>query len=412
LISTSSRIHAHSIAQLILSFFGLSTSALGVILLVLLRFSNQVPEQITALQSNQVSYLIWVSIIVMLVTLPSIVLSIKRLAGKVESGKSHPRFLLFASAAILLLIPLGFLGSSWASKNGSPLLMALISILIVSIPIWWVVEFGRDRLPPGSAQRQWGFLNFGIFVTLPMAILVELIVLLFALGVGVFWLVQQPEFAPFLSLFQRIDIVSEQEIQQLYTGLEPLFQTPTVIGAGIFGISLLVPLIEELLKPLALWFFMNRNWSPFEGFSAGMLCGAAFAFIESITALGAIPGDAWLITVIGRAGAGMLHVFTTGMIGWALVSAWRDGKYLRLGIVYGCCVALHGVWNFFVLLVGLSPAMNLTNLPAIKGLSEASPWFLGTFAICMLVILFVMNRKLRAEQILPLPPPLPYETIE
>ncbi len=49
----------------------------------------------------------------------------------------------------------------------------------------------------------------------------------------------------------------------------------------IFGvlavISGIVPLIEEILKPIALWSLVGKDLTDQEGFVAGLLSGAGFA---------------------------------------------------------------------------------------------------------------------------------------
>jgi len=83
----------------------------------------------------------------------------------------------------------------------------------------------------------------------------------------------------------------------------------------------LIPLLEELLKPLAIWILVWRKLTPVEGFVAGLICGSAFGLIESIGNLASISGSDWIIVVLGRTGTGLLHTVATGLVGWGLASA-------------------------------------------------------------------------------------------
>jgi hypothetical protein len=410
--SVPTRGNIPSIAQLILSLVGFCLSILFALGLMLMQRANDNLNQVTILQSQQMSYLTWVCLVIAAIAIPSLVLSIRRLTGKAVPEKTNQHRFAFACGSLALLGPLAYLGSKASELNVAPWIIALVTVLVVSIPLVWFVEFGVNRLPSGSAQRQWGLINFGVFFTLPLVIMVELVMLIAAFAIGFVWLVQQPEFAPLLVRFQGSAVINPQEIPGLLNELEPLIQKPGVIAAAFLGISLFIPLIEELLKPLALWFFMKRGWSPAEGFTAGLLCGAVFAFVESLTSLGSITGAAWLPTVFGRVGTGLLHVFTSGLIGWALTSAWRDSNYWRLGLVYLASVSIHGIWNFFALLYGISPLLNMKTLPSIIGFSSAAPWILVVIAVWMVTMLYAMNRKLRSDNIPQIIPPIPVETLE
>jgi len=282
-------------------------------------------------------------------------------------------------------------------------LPAIISVFTVLIPIWWFLELGRFRLPAGSVQRQWGLSTFSIFITLPVIILVEIIVLGLGLVFAALWLVQQPEFAPILSQFGSQSGLDLALLDELAANLVPLLSRPEVIAALLAAVVLVVPMLEELLKPLALWLLHKRGLSPVEGFTAGLICGAAFALLESLFSVSAVmPGD-WLYTVTGRVGTGLLHIFTAGLNGWALASTWQDGRQLRVGLTYIFTVFIHGAWNFFAVVMGLH---TITELPfsVFSALGASASWVLLGMALIMLIALVLVNRRLRRAAT---PPPLP-----
>ncbi|KAF0111287.1 MAG: hypothetical protein FD147_1038 [Chloroflexi bacterium] len=404
--------HMPSVAQLVISIIGLFSSILTMFALGLLIVVNGSMLEVSMPETQQMLFLIWISGAISLLTLPSLVLSIRRLARKSLPQTNSRKLYVIANLLAPAIVFLIYFGNKAIVSQSLPAVKAILTVILVTVPLWWFVELGRHHLNSGSPQRQWGLVNFGVYITLPIVIFVELVLIAIGIGIGIAWLMQQPEFTPLWMQMQTELRINPQEFPNILAHLEPLLQKPGVIAAGFFGVAILIPLVEELFKPLALWFFMKRNWSPAEGFTAGLLSGAAFAMVESLTSLSAVPNEAWLVTIIGRVGTGLLHILTTGLIGWALTASWRDGRYLRVGMVYLASVTIHGVWNFFALLFGLGPNLNIPTIPSFATLSIASPWILVVIALWMITILFAMNRKLRIESIPPVFHALPFETIE
>ena len=56
------------------------------------------------------------------------------------------------------------------------------------------------------------------------------------------------------------------------------------------------------------------------------------------------------MVVIARLGTTLVHILTAGLTGWALILAWREGRYIRLGLTYLTAVAIHALWNGLVIL--------------------------------------------------------------
>ena len=394
-----------TISQLIVSILGILNS---VFVLFSLVFLLQSPSADSFLgdQKSQLLNMIWVFLAILLLTIPSLVASIRALSSSPASNPHRGR-LLFASVALLLLFPLVWLSSQPANPiSGSAL--AMVNIFSILVPIWWLLELGQFQLVTGPRKRQWGLVVFGFYISLPVTIIIEFIFILVAALLGWMWLVQQPEAAPLLALLGSETSLDPTMLQQLSEVLLPLLQRPQIVAVLFAIIGLFIPIIEELLKPLGLWLLNNRHLSPAEGFSAGMICGAAFALLESLLSLSAaLPSD-WLYTVVGRAGTGLLHVFTAGLNGWALAATWKDGKYLRAGLTYILTVALHGTWNVFAVLMGMK--MVSAELPwfTLPSIASGAVWVLSTLAALILLALILFNRYLRTQSQSPsTPPPLP-----
>jgi hypothetical protein len=86
-------------------------------------------------------------------------------------------------------------------------------------------------------------------------------------------------------------------------------------------------------------------------------------------------------------------------MGWALVLAWQERRYLRLGLTYILAVAIHGIWNGMVILTAVSELFeNQVVIPEIfLILEEAAPLiFAGLIVVCLALLLgfnIVLNRN-------------------
>lgn len=392
-----------TIAQLILSILGMLLSLAGIILLIFLPLAQTWMGDLDPSQTAQILSIAWIVGLAIALSVPSLVLSIRRLRGLVSRSASPGSFL-FASLCLLLIPLLIFFGRQAVEQHAPAWLTAPLNILLVMIPVWWFVTLGMFKLNGGSLQRLWGLSSFSIYLTLPLVFLVEIIVLGFGILAAFFWLIQQPEFAPLLQQIQNQALIDPLAIMNLDFDFLPLIQRPGVIFSAIIGVAVVVPLIEELLKPLGLWFLIKKEPSPAEGFVAGLVCGASFALLESALSLSAAPADNWVVTVAGRAGTSLLHIITAGLNGWALAASWRDGKAIRIGAIYIFTVILHGLWNFFAVLMGIGQVGVEFAVSVDPLLTQSASWVLAGLALLLLIVLVFMNRKLR---IAALPPPIP-----
>ena len=396
--------HLPSVAQLLISLAGLVFSIGTLIGFELLLGVGSSMGTLPLDGSIQMPAVLWTGALVSLAAIPSLVLSIRRLARLPMPAKNPRHQLLLAGISFLVLLPLGYLIQRNPNLLEFTPLYVILSVLMIVVPLWWFVEFGQRGLRQGSPQRRWGLINFSVFFNMPFTILVEMIILLAVGVVALIWLWQQPELKALWMTLQTQLILDPQSMSLPTQQLGPLLERPAVWIAGFFMICLLIPMVEELLKPLALWFFIKQDWSPSEGFSAGLICGASFALVESVTSLASVPQEAWLSTLVGRIGTCLLHTLTAGLTGWALTSAWRESNYKRLGLTYLVCVLIHGCWNFFALIYGLGSDPELFGSSPFTGLVAIAPWVMGALFMLMLAILFIMNRRIRSTIG---PPPLP-----
>ncbi len=282
-------------------------------------------------------------------------------------------------------------------------ILPVLTVFVIVPPIWLLFCIGTQGIELGSRWRIFSILGLSMTIGPLLMTILELVILLGMIMAGMFVVaIWQP------GLFQEImklgEILKQETNQGLILNLfAPYISNPTLIAAGLTYIALLVPMIEELLKPLAVWIFAKKIESPAQGFAMGILSGAAFALLESLNASG--NGTAgWPIIVSVRAGTSLLHMTASGLVGWGIVSALREKRIVRFFSAYFCAVAIHGLWNACAIGAGLSAVGESIGKP--EWLFNFIPAMLGgmfVLGIGMFALLIASNRKLRS----PLPPSVP-----
>lgn len=393
-----------TILQLVLGIISVVLVLIMTIALLVLTFASEQMDQPTI---QSVKYITWIVASFSIPAIFSSLYAVRRLFPKPAlQTKKKSRPFLTASGFLLSLIPLAWLTTQPAFDPAPAWFKAVASFLFVVVAAWWIIELGQIHLPRLTRQKQWGLVNFANFVTMPVILLVEIVVLAIGLGLLIAWLMQKPEYAFIVNQVQNLMYVNLDTLPLIIDELKPLIQDPGIVAAVIVAIALVVPLVEELLKPLALWFFVKRQWSPADGFIAGMICGATFAAVESLTALASAGGESWLPLIAARTGTSLLHITTAGISGWALTSSWRDGSYLRVGLTYLLVVFLHGAWNFSAVIIGVSQLQGIELFQA-QWVSKFALWLMVGLAFIMVLLLAFFNQKLRRQNTPMPPPPLP-----
>ena len=280
--------------------------------------------------------------------------------------------------------------------------LPLLTLFVIVPPIWLLFGIGTKGIELGPRWRIFSALGLGMTVGPVIMIVLEMIILLGAIIIGsVIIAIQKPELFQEIAALGRI-IQQETNQEAALKLIAPYITNPLVIASLVGYISVLVPLVEELLKPLAVWIFALKIETPAQGFAMGMLSGAAFALIESLNASGN-GSTTWPIIVSIRAGTSLLHMTTSGLVGWGIVSAFREKKFLRMGAAYLSAVTLHGIWNACAIGTGISSIGELVDKPEWAfNIIPAALCGMSVLGIGMLVVLIASNRKLRSAP-LPLP---------
>jgi hypothetical protein len=266
---------------------------------------------------------------------------------------------------------------------------------VIVPPIFLFIGLGSNGIEAGPRWRAWGTVGLGLTVGPLLMIFIELFVLLLALAAFAVFLSFQPEkLQEFESFVQLLNQQTGEEA--VLNMLAPYLSDPRVITAILGYIALFVPLVEEMLKPLAVWLFAKSIAKPSQGFVLGMLSGGAFALVESLNAA-AESSEAWPFAVGVRAGTSLLHIILSGLMGYAIVSALREKRFARLGITYFAVVAIHGIWNACAVGLALSASGETLGKPEwLTTFLPASAAGILVLGVGILVVLVASNRKIRS----------------
>jgi RsiW-degrading membrane proteinase PrsW (M82 family) len=285
------------------------------------------------------------------------------------------------------------------------------------VPALWLVFVGTRGLLQASPSRKWGVFATGL-VFGPLLILVLEFIALFAIGVlAILWFVLNPNLSNQLNSLALSLQTSGPNPDVLLPTLLPLLLNPFILFLVFAFVSVVVPMIEEALKPIGVWFLAGQKITPAQGFALGVLSGVGFGLFENLGNSSA-GGEVWALLVSTRISTLLLHSLSAGLVGWALASAWSQKRYLRLGVTYLFAVLLHGLWNGMAVLSFFSSLQGQTNTSVPAGLVQLGN--LSTVGIVALgafnLVFFIgfnatLRRSLRDNppppQPLTSPPPLP-----
>jgi hypothetical protein len=274
------------------------------------------------------------------------------------------------------------------------LLLPALTLPAVALPILVLLGLGIRGIPLGARWRSWSILGIAMTLVPFFLIFLEGIALLVVLLFAGLFLLSQPDFVREMQqLSYQIYLLGPQfeEIQNL---LLPYISKPGVLATALLYVAVLVPLMEELLKPLGVWLFANKLTSPAQGFALGALSGAAYALIETLGV--SAQSEDWANVLLLRIGTSMLHITSTALMGMAIFYAIRERRYFRLLGIYFISVLLHGVWNTIALLYGFFTVTKLLGQKTfLDGMQSQLLIGMAILAALLLVILLLSNSRLR-----------------
>ncbi len=281
------------------------------------------------------------------------------------------------------------------SEIANWLLLPILTLPAVVLPLFVLLGFGIRGLPLGTRWQSWN--SFGLAMTLAPFILVflELFALLFIAVIVVVVLMSQPGLeTKILQLSAQMESLDPQSraAQDL---IAPYLLKPGVIITALLYFAMIVPMLEELLKPLGVWFFARRLTSPAQGFALGALSGSAYGLIETLGVSGQTAD--WSTLLLSRIGTGALHITTSALMGAAIVYAIRERRYLRLLFTYALSVSLHGLWNTLAIFFAFATISEYFELEhPLRAWALPLNIGMAVFAVILCGILVWSNRRIKS----------------
>lgn len=284
-----------------------------------------------------------------LLLLPTVVMSIRRLGG--HSGEKLPAFFERIVQALhpqrsMMLYPLVILAGWWLGRYPAVnwVFMPLLNMLALSLPAAWLVWVGTRDFEPRSAHRNWSALGVGMTFAPGLIFVLELAVMI--IGIVLIIVAAMMISASTNPIFQELALVLEQfgsagEVSE--QAVNYLLQNPVVIGIMLLFLSGIVPVIEEIFKPMAVWALWNRPLTPQDGWTLGLLSGAGFALMENFGNVSV--GAGWTFIALARGGATALHMFNTALIGYTFALARQKKQKLLPFLALAIAMLVHAAWN-------------------------------------------------------------------
>lgn len=328
--------------------------------------------------------------------LPSAIFSLYSLLEKQPVNFQIPSWLSKPVGWMFLFPIVILIGDLVAKTDIAWLLLPVLHVLGIGLPVLWMLYLAVRELPLGSLQRRWGVFASGLVLGPALILVAEGIALIILLAIVGVWLSGQPALMEQISSIASWATNPDLTPDELFNALAPILLTPWALILALLFAAVIVPLIEELFKPVGVWLLFGRKLSPAAGFAAGAVSGAGYALFESLVLT--MGGAGWAAVVLARVGTAAVHILTSAITGWALVQAWQKRNLVRLFGAYAFGVILHGLWNGLAILsvfasfgsVSEQPADWLSILePAIYG-----PYLVGFLALASLAGLIGFNRKL------------------
>jgi hypothetical protein len=296
--------------------------------------------------------------------------------------------ILIAAGAILIGYRIGTIESvNW-------LLLPILTIPAVALPLGVLLALGSRGLPMGTRWQTWSVFGLGMTLAPFLLLILEAVIAIIIFFGVVVYVAAQPELIYELQALSRQIMILGPESEDALDLIVPFLTRPGVMVIALIYIAVIVPAIEEILKPLGVWLLAGRLDSKAQGFTLGALSGTAYGLIETISVSG--QAGEWASLLSSRVGTGLLHITTSALMGAAIVTAWRERRYLRLLGTYFLAVLLHGLWNMLAMLFTFSTLAELIEQPGrLSTLQPILIAVMSVLAIVLFMILLVSNRRLQ-----------------
>lgn len=252
-----------------------------------------------------------------------------------------------------------------------------------------------DSMVAHSWLRVAGSLLVGTYVSVPLAMIVELVV-----GAILF-------LAVFAFLFGGTDILVGTQNALLggagtLERVSDLVQSPPVLAGILILLAVVAPIVEELAKSLGVVLTKSYRTAP-TALIAGVAAGAGFSMVESIFYL-SFSLSLWPAVAVLRIATVFMHTLGSGLMGLGWFAALQQKRVSRFFVLFGGAVGVHGLWNAATVTM-LVLGLRATGLPPDStAAAGAELAIVGVFLLMAalaagsVIALVLLARRVRAWQ--------------
>lgn len=286
------------------------------------------------------------------------------------------------------------LGQAVSTNRLAVLLIPFLNIVAIGFPVLLFLRIALQKMQLPPAQNGWSVFGITLAFGPVTAIIAEGIVFVVLIFIVAVYATYHPALLGQISQLAQV-VQDSRDPDLLAAAVAPILFTPIGILTILGLLSVAVPAIEETIKVAALWLFADKIKDPVQGFMLGVLCGAAFSLAENL-GFSSTGANDWAATVALRASSALPHMLNSGILGWALVSAWKKHTYLKLGLAYVSVMLIHGIWNAISLALWMNSLLPyVQQTPAF--IESPTPFFAGWLVMILgtLAGLAYCNRVLR-----------------
>jgi len=272
----------------------------------------------------------------------------------------------------LVFVPAIVLGQGFLLLKLVPwLTLPPFHVLAIAIPPACVLAYAGRRLAPAGVSWRDVILQGagGAFLSTTVAFILEAIAGLgLILAVAVIVSLTPSGRAEIEALLINLqDPLWVANAENLYA----LLLQPAVALPLALMLVVIIPLIEEPLKPLGLLLLSYRRPTRAQAWLGGLACGAGFALAEGLLNT-ATSADTWGLIAPMRVGASLMHCLSCGVIALGCQRLLAERRPWKLMAAFAASVTLHALWNLAavgIVGVGLIAGGSATDeLAALGGL--------------------------------------------
>jgi hypothetical protein len=301
------------------------------------------------------------------------------------------------SYLVIFLFPVAFITGylAYARDILTVVLGPLSQLLAAVAAVAFAILIARQKGAILTQRRFWGQFVTGLWLVPIFALVMEILILiptLLAFGFGALTSESGRQLLEMLS-----DPVTPS-ITTLQQSFDKILLEPWFILTILTYFSFLVPLIEEGLKTIIVWPLLFRKISSAQALMGGIVGGSGYALFEAIFL--AQDGSSWLPIMVGRAGATMMHAFTTGIACWGLAEGFVRKRWMRTLMSYLVAVAFHGIWNASAVIVAISDTAVAQNGPIptlLKFFHDGGPFYIIILSMVAIFGIPWITRKLPSQ---------------